>query len=179
MRQVFEVHLVHDTRIGRHRPEVPESGLTPAEQRISFLIALKFEQGVDAEGLLGPELIHLHGVVDDEIHRDQRIREFRIGAHGLKCVAHDCQINDAWHAGEILEQHARGPELNFLQGPGDSPAGHILDVRRPHRAVVFKPQEILKKNFDAVRDAVDTRDTSLFECLQAINLVLLISHLKR
>ena len=48
-RKIFEIHLVHDAGIGRHRAEILERRLAPAQERIALLVALKFEQRVEVE----------------------------------------------------------------------------------------------------------------------------------
>ena len=95
---------------GRHDAEIAERRLAPAQQDIALAIALKFEQRVDVEGVLGAELIHLDGVIDDEIGGEQRIGARGIGAHGGEGVAHGRQVDHAGHAGEILQQDAGGHE---------------------------------------------------------------------
>ena len=105
--QVFEIHLVHDAGIGRHRAEVAKRRLSPAQKRIALAVALVFEQRIGREGAAGAELVDLHGMVDHQIHGDQGIGFLGIGAHLGERVAHGGEIDHAGHAGEILEQHAR------------------------------------------------------------------------
>ena len=50
-REVLEVHLVADARVGRHDAEVAERVLAPAEERVALLVALELELGVRREGL--------------------------------------------------------------------------------------------------------------------------------
>ena len=49
-RQIFEIHLVHDAGVGRHHAKILKRFLAPAQKGIALLIALEFEQRVDAEG---------------------------------------------------------------------------------------------------------------------------------
>ena len=69
-REVFEIHLVDDAGVGRHGAEILERRLAPAEERVALLVALEFEQRVQLEGVVGAEVVDLHGVVDDQIDRD-------------------------------------------------------------------------------------------------------------
>ena len=113
-RQIFEIHLVHDAGVGRHHAKILKRFLAPAQERVALLIALEFEQRVDAECAGGAELIHLHGVIDHQIGGDQRIGALGIGAHVAQRVAHGGQIDHAGNAGEILQQDARRAEVDFL-----------------------------------------------------------------
>ena len=58
----------------------------------------------------GAVLVDLHGVVDDEIDRLQRVDALRIAAERLDRVAHRGEIDDGGHAGEVLQQHAARAE---------------------------------------------------------------------
>ena len=48
--EIFEIDLVHDAGVGRHDAEILEGVLAPAQEGVALLVALKFEQRVDAEG---------------------------------------------------------------------------------------------------------------------------------
>ena len=50
-RQVFEIDLVHDTRIGRDDGEIAKGGLAPAQEEVALLVALEFQFGVQSECL--------------------------------------------------------------------------------------------------------------------------------
>ena len=60
---------MHDAGIRRHGAEILKRGLAPTQERIAFLIALKFEQSVQLKCVIGAVVIHLHRVIDDQIHR--------------------------------------------------------------------------------------------------------------
>jgi len=51
----------------RHRAEILKRGLAPTQERVALLIALKFEQSVQLKSVVGAVVVHLHGVVDDQI----------------------------------------------------------------------------------------------------------------
>ncbi len=137
--QVFEVHLVHDARIGRHHAEIAERGLAPAQQHVALAVALEFEQCVKSKRILRAELIHLHGVIDHQIGGHQRIGAAWVSAHGRECIAHCSEIDHAGHAGEILQQHARRHEADLFGLAARRRAGHIADVVRRNALAVFIP----------------------------------------
>ena len=64
---------------GGHHAEILKRFLAPAQKRVALLIALEFEQRVDAESFGRAELIHLHRMIDHQIGRDQRIGALGIG----------------------------------------------------------------------------------------------------
>ena len=64
---------MNDPRVGRHDAKVAKGVLTPAEKRVSFLVARELELGVQLEGVRLSEVINLDGVVDGEIDGDARL----------------------------------------------------------------------------------------------------------
>ena len=172
-REVFQVDLVNDAGIGRHHAEVAERRLAPAQQGVAFLVALEFEQRVDGEGLRRAVLIHLDGVVDDQVDGDERVGEARVAAHGFERVAHGGQIHHAGDAGEILEQHARGHEADFAR-PRARPARHELDVGGLHRAPVLVAQQVLEQHADGIGQAGNGAQAGLLEWGERVDLVVAI-----
>src|SRR5579863_8465818 len=81
--EILEIDLVNNAGVGRDDREIAESGLSPAEERVALLVALELEEGIHVERTGGAEFIDLHGVVDDEFHRLQRIDEGSIAAELL------------------------------------------------------------------------------------------------
>ena len=113
-REIFEVDLVDDAGVGRHDAEVLERFLAPAQERVALLVAAEFERGVEIGGIELGVVIDLHGMVDDEFDRLKRIDLLRVAAEPHDAVAHGGEIDDRGHAGEVLQQHARGREGDFL-----------------------------------------------------------------
>jgi hypothetical protein len=86
-------------------------------------------------------LVDLHGVVDDEVDRLERIDALRVSAEPRDRVAHRGEVDDGRDAGEILKQHTARAESDLLFAPvADVPAGHRLDVFALDEGVVFVPQ---------------------------------------
>jgi predicted adenylyl cyclase CyaB len=107
LREVLEVHLVADARARRHHAEVAERRLAPLEELVALGVALELLLHVDQRRGLGAVFVDLHGVVDDQIHRLQRVDARGIAAELHDRVAHGGQVDHARHAGEVLQQHAR------------------------------------------------------------------------
>ena len=141
LRQVFEIHLVDDAGARRHDAEIVERLLTPAEEFVPLAIARELHVDVELERVGRVEVVDLHRVVDDEIDRHERIDLLRIAAEPLHRGAHRRQIDDAGHAGEILQHDAGRLEGNFdLRRSGRLPAGERLDVVFRHDVAVAIPQ---------------------------------------
>ena len=166
---------MHDARIGRNGTEILKRGLAPAQERVALLIALEFQQGVLTKGFLCAEVIHLDGVIDDQIDRYQRVGFFRIRAHLGKRVAHGSEIDHAGYASEILQNHARRAEIDFLRPGLGVPLSHILNVRALHRGGVFKTQQVFEQNLDGIRHARQV-EAGFFQRGQSENLVVPCAH---
>jgi len=174
-REVLEVHLVNDAGVGRNDGEVLKGGLSPAQELVALLVAQEFEFGVEIESFGRAEFIDLHGVVDDEFRGLDGIDDRRIAAERLDGIAHRREIDHGGNAGEILHQHARGRELDFLGGDGFGvPVDESHDVVALDVASVFGTQQVFEQ------DAVRVRQmrglvAGLVEGIEAIDFVLLVS----
>ena len=94
-REVLEVDLVDDAGVRRDDLEVLEGALAPAQERVALLVALELHLGVDAEGVARAEDVDLHGVVDDQLGRDERVDLRRVAAEVGHRVAHRGEVDDA------------------------------------------------------------------------------------
>ena len=109
---------MHDAGVGRHDAEIAEGVLAPAQERVALLVARELELGVQLKRVGLAEVVDLHGVIDHELDRLQRVDPVRIAAEPRDAVAHRRQIDDRRHAGEVLQQHARRRERNLSLGGG-------------------------------------------------------------
>ena len=96
-------------------------------------------------------LVDLHGVVDDEVDRLQRIDALRIAAERCERVAHRGEVDDGGNAGEVLQQHAarcgtRSPSRLRLRRSSFAIAS--MSARLDER-VVLVAQQILEENLEA------------------------------
>ena len=138
-----------DSGIGGHDAEPLECLLGPAQQCIALAVPLELEIGVGLEGERRAELVHDHGMVDDELRREQGIHALWVAAHRLHRVAHRSEVHHRGHAGEVLEQNAGGHERDFVVGGClRFPAGEPLDLRGAHGAAVFAPQQVLEQQLE-------------------------------
>src|SRR6202030_1923980 len=79
-REVLQVDLVHDTRVRRHDAEVSERVLSPAKERVTLLVSIELQLGVQLEGVRPTEVVHMDRVIDDELDRLERIDLARVAA---------------------------------------------------------------------------------------------------
>src|SRR6202030_895255 len=110
LREILEVYLMHDTDAGRDEPESFERLLAPFQELVTLAVAFELHLHVQAERFGGPCEIHLHGMIDHEIDRDERLDDFWIAAEFLHRASHRREIDHQRHAGEILENNPRDHE---------------------------------------------------------------------
>ena len=167
--EVLEVHLVHDAGVGRHDREVAERGLAPAQERVALAVARELDGGVGRERAGGAVLVDLHGVVDDELGGCERIDALGIAAEAHDRIAHRGQVDDAGHAGEVLQDDARRREGDFVRRGGRGiPVEQRLDVRARDADAVLEAQQILEQDLQGVGQA---RELVLRQSREAPDLV--------
>src|SRR5258707_7234490 len=110
-------------------------------------------------------------MVDHQIDGDERIRLLRIGAQLGEGVAHGGQVHHAGDAGEVLQQHAGGTEVDLLRGRGGVPLCDVLDVGAFNGEAVLEAQQVFEQNLDRIRDARELGYSSLFERSERIDAV--------
>ena len=169
--EVFEVDLVDDAGFRRHGAEVLEGGLAPLQELVTFTVAIVFEDGVQVERIGAAEVIDLDGMVDDEVDGDERVGLLGVGAFGGERVAHGGQVDDAGHAGEVLQQHAGRHHVDVLGGAGGVPFADVFGVGGFEGDAVFVADDVFKKDADGIRQARKLRDAFLFERPEAVNRV--------
>jgi len=85
---------------------------------------LKLHVHVELQRIGAIRVVDLDGVIDDQIDRHERLDNLRVLAEAVGGGAHGGQVDEERHAGEVLQQHARDHERDFLGA---------LGVRRPRR----------------------------------------------
>jgi len=148
-RQVLEVDLVHDAHAGRDDAEIVERLLRPTQQRVALAVALILDGHVVRKRLVVAEVVDLDRVVDDHIGRDERVDAGGVTAHLGHRVTHRGKVDDARHAGEVL-QHDTARNERDLDG--------LTGVRRPRNqgpdivvvdeAADEVPQHVFKQDLD-------------------------------
>ena len=159
---------MHDPGVGWNDAEVLERLLAPAKERVALAIPGELEPCVEIGRVPLGEVIHLDGMIDDELDWLQRVDLARVAAQPDDSVAHGGKVNDRRNAGEILEQHPRRGERDFLLLlRGDVPCGKRSNVVRIHEARIFAPKQILEKDFQRVGQSCNRGKPGLFELRKA------------
>ena len=93
-----------------------------------------------------------------------------IAAHVGHRVAHRREVDDARHAGEVLQDHARRREGDLLRRVGVRvPGRERLDVLAAHGDAVLVAQEVLEQDLQRERQPGDV--VALLERLEPVDLV--------
>src|SRR6185503_8958389 len=110
--EVLEIHLMADAGTGWNDAEVVERVLSPAQELIALAIPLELFLGVDEKSGFSSVLVDLHGVIDHEVDRLQRVDALRVSTELDHRIAHCGEVDDARHAGEILQQYPTRSECD-------------------------------------------------------------------
>ena len=95
-------------------------------------------------------------------------------------LAHGGEIDDGGHAGEILQEHARGHEGNFLLRRGVGiPAGQRLDISGMNESPVLLAQKIFKEHAKRKGKLGDMPHSLFLKRAQTENFVGFAVNLKR
>ena len=138
---------------GRHDAQVAERGLGPAQELVALAVAVVLALHVEGERAGRPELVDLDGVVDDEVGRDERVDQARIAPEIGHRVAHDRQVDDGRHAGEVLEQDPCRHERDLRLGGGARPPGEErLDILRADDRPAGMAEQVLEQDLDRHRE---------------------------
>ena len=119
-----------DAYAGRDHVESAEALHAPFQEPVPGVIALDFHVQVQLQGFRAAEIIHLHGMIDDQVHGNQRLDDAGFAAQTLNGGAHRGKVDQQGNAGKILQQDARHHERHLI---------------RPHRfrTPVRQPGDIL------------------------------------
>ena len=167
--QVFQVDLVHDAGIRRDDTEIIESVLSPAQERITFPVALKFDGVILRQCGRRSVFVDLHRVIDDEFRRRQRVDLFGVTTELDDGIAHRRQIDDGRDAREILHDDAAGRERNLMAGRSlRVPIGEGRDVVGRDILGAGMAQQVFEQNLQRERQP---RDVPVRDGLQAVYLV--------
>ena len=103
---------------------------SPFQKLVTLAIAREFQIQIALHRVRRACEIHLHRMIHHQIHRHERLDDFRILAELGDRAAHRRQIHEQRHAGEILQHDARDDERNFRRARlGRLPVRQFLDVR--------------------------------------------------
>jgi hypothetical protein len=151
-REVLEVHLVDDPGAGGHDAEVVERSLRPAQELVTLAVALVLPLDVEGERAWRPEPVDLHGLVDVEVRRDERVDSLRVAAELGHRVAHDREVHNRRDAGEVLEDDPGRHERDLDIGPRPrTPRREGLDVLGADDPAAGMAEHVLEEDLERDR----------------------------
>ncbi len=179
--EIFEVHLMTDTRARRNDAEILEGLLAPFEEAIAFAVALVFEFDVAGECRRRAEFVDDDRVIDHEVDGNQRVDLFRIATQRHHGIAHGGEIDHGGNAGEVLHQHAGRTvgDFAFSGALVDEPGGNAFDVLFDNRAAVFVAQQIFQDDLHGIRQLGNTGKAVCLSLGQAVVNIILSVHAER
>ena len=93
-------------------------------------------------------------MVDDKLGGSEGIHALGVAAKLDDGLAHRGKIDDARHAGEVLQDDPRGREGDLMRGHGGGvPGQQGLDVALSDIDAILKAQQILKQNLQRIGQA--------------------------
>lgn len=167
--QVFKVHLMTDPRIRRYNFEILKRGLAPAQKRVAFDVPLEFQLRVQSESVNIAEIVHLHGMVDDQFRGEEGVDALGVAAHFHERLAHRSQIHDRRHAREVLQKNAGRHERNLFFRNAGPPPRQGLNVLGMDEAAVFAAKQVFEKNSQGEGKLCEFRDALFFEDFEAMH----------
>ena len=154
-RQVHEVHLVDDAVAGGTTRKFSKA-VWPSAGTGSAPRALELPFGIDQERCGRAVLVDLHGVVDHQLGRLQRVDAGSIAAHGSHRIAHRGQVGHRGDSREVLEQHPSGHEGDFdVRFGWGSQRATGLDVVRRNDSTVLAAEQVLEQDLQGIRQALN------------------------
>ena len=159
--EMLEVHLVADPGAGRNDAQTVERLLCPPEEGVALTVAPVLPLDVGLVRVSGSEEVDLHGMVDDQVDRDERIDGGGIATRPGDRAPHRREVHHRRHAREVLHQDASRHERDVGRGLRPSSEGSdvlVGDVPGPGAA-----EEVLEEDRDRVRQPAHVRDARLGE----------------
>src|SRR5687767_4002694 len=167
---------MHDPGHGRHNAEVAEGFLPPFQKFIPFAVAMEFHFSISCERVCGREKINLDRMVNDQVHRHQRIDLPWVTTKARNCCTHCGQVHYCGYSGKILHDDTRRKKRNPRANPVRSPGGDVLHIALLDLQIVTLTERCFEHDSDRKRKSLEIRETRFFQCIQTIDNVILIPH---
>src|SRR5690606_1076841 len=106
--QIFQINLMADPHTRWHNGKIVECLLAPFQEFVPFGITLVFQADVIQVGVVCAEIIHLHGVVYNQIDRNSRVDLAAISTLTDDFRANGRHVHYRRYAGKILHQYPGG-----------------------------------------------------------------------
>ena len=153
---------MHDARARRHDAQIVEGGLGPAEEAVSFAVALVFAVDILGQGRGNAGEVDLHRVIDDQVYGHYRVNLLRIAATPGYFRAHCRKVDYGGDAGEVLHEDTGGHERDicptYIVGRPTRDGGYVI-LR--DRAIAAVAQHVFEQHPNGERECGQV-DTVLF-----------------
>ena len=169
-RQVLEVNLVADAVARGHHADAGEGLLGPLEEGIALAVALELDLHVPAQCIGGVVHVHHDRVVDDQVHRDQRLDAGRVEVLALRFGAHRSEVVQRGESRHVLQHDARQHERQFIGALAVGlPGGQCLHRVGADSLAVAVAQHRFEHHAQAHRQARGLAKPLLFQRLQRVH----------
>src|SRR5207253_10431041 len=141
---------------GRYDAESVERLHAPLQELIARVVPLELDLHVELQRVRTIGEINLYGVIDHQIDRNERLDDAGVLIEARRGRAHCRQIDQQWHAREVLQQDARDHERDLF-----GPLGPGLPLRERADVVFrdFLSVDVAENRFEDDADADrQTRD---------------------
>src|SRR5215207_5727498 len=167
---------MHDAGHGWHNAEVTEGFLPPFQKFIAFAVAMEFHFSIACERVCSREEINLDRMVNDQVHRHQRIDFPWVTTKARNGCTHCSQIHYCGYSCEILHDDARWQKRNSRAGTVRSPRGNVFYIALLDLQIVALTECRFKHDSDRKRKSLEVRETRFFQCVQTVDNIILIAH---
>ncbi len=146
--QILQIDLMHYAGGWRNNAEITEGRLSPAQKGVPFPIPFILSLHVELKGVGLTKEIHLNRMIDDQVHRDQRINSVRVFSHLGHGITHHGQIHQGRKPGKVLKENSRRCESDFPIGLlFGVPMDHGLDIFTSHRFSILEAKQVFQHDF--------------------------------
>src|SRR5436305_9527630 len=105
---------MHDTNARRNQLECFERLLPPLKKLVTLAVALELHVQIELQRARRTEEIDLHGVIDNQIDRHERLDDLRVAPEPLHSAAHRREVDNQRNSSEVLQNNARNDEWDLL-----------------------------------------------------------------
>ena len=141
---------------GRHDLERVERLHAPLHELVALLVAREFQLHVEVEHVRRAVVVDLHRVVDDEVHRHERL-DRSWGSCPCCCATLRIAARSASTGTPVKScstMRARMKGISSVRAPVGLPAGELLHVLLGHLLAVHVAQHALQHDADRDRQAL-------------------------
>ena len=170
LRQIFQVHLMDDSRGRRHHLKLLKRIGAPPQELIAFPVPFEFDLRVDTQRVVPRKPVDLDRMVDDQVGGYQRLDPPGVLSHPRQGGTQRGQVHQGWHAGEVLQYHARRHEGDLRPGGRRRiPSRQLRGIVFGYQISVQVPKRGLQQHLDGEGQSRNRADAGRFQSVQPID----------